>query len=218
MDRISILAVDDHPLFLDGLRLLLASVPDLELVGEAKSGEEAIVLAAKLQPDVVLMDIKMPGLNGIDATRQIVTTSPHIRVLILTMSEDDESVLRAIWAGARGYLVKGSRQEAILGAIHAIYEGYAIISQPIAERLVKETEERRSISAPHVFPELTEREIEVLNLIAAGYNNSEIAEKLVLSPKTVRNHVSNIFRKLEVADRANAIIQARERGLGVNAV
>src|SRR5260370_40442274 len=207
MESIRILAADDHPLFLDGLRLLLNSEADIELVAEASSGEQAVEFAAKLQPDLVLMDIRMPGLNGIEATRRIVTVSPHIAVLILTMFDDDESVLAAIRAGARGYFLKGTRQEAVLGAIRAVYSGAVIFGAPIAQRLLSYLSTPRSNPASDIFPELTEREVEVLNFIAAGYNNTEIAERLVLSPKTVRNHVSNVFRKLEVADRAQAIIR-----------
>ncbi|HVO70359.1 MAG TPA: response regulator transcription factor [Aggregatilineaceae bacterium] len=218
MDRISILAADDHPLFRDGLRLLLNSESDMDLIGEASTGEQAVELAAMLQPDLVLMDIKMPGLNGIEATRRIVSASPHIAVLILTMYEDDDSVLAAMRAGARGYVLKGERQEAILGAIRAVSSGDAIFGAPIAQRLLGYLSTPRTKAASDVFPELTEREVEILNLIAAGYNNTEIAERLVVSPKTVRNHVSNVFRKLEVADRAQAIIRARESGLGTDSI
>ncbi len=214
MEPIRVLVADDHPLFRDGLRALLSSVPETELAGEAASGEEAVAQAAALQPDVVLMDIQMPGLNGIDATRRIVDTSPHIAVLVLTMFQADDSVFAAMRAGARGYLLKGADQAEILRAIQAAASGEAIFSPAIAQRLMSYFATLGPIAAPQVFPELTEREREVLNWIAQGYNNLEIAERLVLSPKTVRNHVSNIFSKLQVADRAQAIVRAREAGLG----
>jgi DNA-binding NarL/FixJ family response regulator len=218
MERMTILAADDHPLFLDGLCLLLDSEPDMELIGKARTGDQAVELAAKLQPDLILMDIQMPGLNGIEATRRIIKTSPHILILILTMYEDDDSVLAAMRAGARGYILKGARQEAILSAIHAVKSGDAIFGAPIAQRLLNHLAISKEKTASDIFPELTEREIDILRLIAAGYNNTEIAERLTLSSKTVRNYVSNIIHKLEVADRTQAIIRAREAGLGSDAI
>jgi DNA-binding NarL/FixJ family response regulator len=210
-ERIRILLADDHTLFRDGLRALFNSLPDTEVVGEAASGAQAIQQAEKHQPDVVLMDVQMPGINGIEATRQIVHTSPHIGVVIVTMFEDDDSVFAAMRAGARGYVLKGADQAEMLRVIRAVAQGEALFGAPIAARLVN------FFAAPHplqVFPELTEREREVLGLIAQGYNNTEIASQLVLSIKTVRNHVSNIFSKLQVADRAQAIIRARDAGMG----
>lgn len=214
MDAIRILIADDHPLFRDGLRGLLDSVPDTDVVGEAANGKEAIAQAASLQPDVVLMDIKMPDMNGIEATREIVHTSPHVGVLVVTMYEDDDFVFSAMRAGARGYVLKGANQSEMLRAIRAVANGEVIFGPAIAQRIIG------FLSAPHpavparVFPELTERETEVLSLIARGRTNEEIAEHLFLSLKTVRNHVSNIYSKLQVADRAQAVIRAREAGLG----
>jgi DNA-binding NarL/FixJ family response regulator len=215
METIRVLVVDDHPMFCNGLHVLLDSMPEMEWLGEAHTGREAVELALQLQPDVTLMDIQLPGMNGVDAARQILRDSPHIKVLMVTMYENDDSVFAAMQAGAHGYLLKGADQEEIVRAIHAVYSGEAIFSPAIAERLVM------YFSAPQVdllpaevFPELTEREREILNLIAAGYNNAEIADRLVLSNKTVRNHISNIFSKLQVASRALAIIRAREAGLG----
>ena len=209
-----VLIADDHPVFRDGLRVLLGSVPDTEVAGQAATGDEAIALAETLQPDVILMDIKMPGVNGIEATRRILYTSPHIGVLVLTMFEDDDSVFAAMRAGARGYLLKGADQEDILRAIRAVAGGEAIFGPGIAQRLIRYFAAPRSFGPPQAFPDLTEREREILRLIAQGDNNAEIAARLVLSPKTVRNHVSNIFNKLQVADRAQAMLRAREAGLG----
>jgi DNA-binding NarL/FixJ family response regulator len=209
-----ILIADDHTLFRDGLRALFNSVPDTEVVGEAATGDEAVLQAADLQPDVVLMDIQMPGMHGIEATRHILRTSPHIGVIVVTMFEDDDSVFAAMRAGARGYVLKGADQVEMLRVIRAVARGEALFGPDIARRLMDFFAASREAGPPQVFPELTNREREVLDLIAQGYNNTEIAERLVLSPKTVRNHVSNVFSKLQVADRAQAIIRAREAGLG----
>jgi DNA-binding NarL/FixJ family response regulator len=195
---------------------LLQSVDSLEVVGEATSGQEAIQLARQLQPDIVLMDLQMPGINGIEATRQIVYTSPHISILMLTMFEDDESVFAALRAGARGYLLKGALKAEIVRAIQGVASGEAIFGPSIARRLMQYFSAPRPTAPPQAFPELTEREREILDLIAQHHTNIEIADRLSLSPKTVRNHVSNIFTKLQVIDRAQAIIRAREGGLGQN--
>jgi DNA-binding NarL/FixJ family response regulator len=212
MDSIRVLIADDHPLFRDGMHGLLDSVPDTEVVGEATTGDEAIAQAVALQPDIVLMDIQMPGTNGIEASREIVRTSPHIGVLVVTMYEDDDFVFSAMRAGARGYILKGATQVEMLRAIRSVANGEVIFGPGIAQRVIT------FLSSPprapaRVFPELTERETEVLALIAQGRTNEEIAEHFVLSLKTVRNHVSNIFSKLQVADRAQAVIRAREAGL-----
>ena len=214
MESIRILIADDSTTFRKGLLTLLKSIPDTQVVGEAISGEEAILLAGRLQPDIILMDLKMHDLNGIEATRQIVQTSPHIGILILTMFQDDDSVFAAMRAGARGYILKGANQDEILRAIRAVESGEAIFSRVIAQRLMHFF----SVARPaQVFPELTEREHEILALIAQGYKNAEIAERFTLSPKTVRNHVSNIFSKLQVADRAQAVLRAKEAGLSDSA-
>jgi DNA-binding NarL/FixJ family response regulator len=211
--RLRVLIADDHPLFRKGLGGVLAAVTEIEVVGEAATGEEAIQLAAELQPDVILMDLTMPGVNGLEATRRILETSPLMGILVLTMSEDDDSLFAAMRAGARGYLLKGVDQTEVLRAIQAVSSGEAIFSPSIAQRLIQYFATLKQ-QAPLVFPELTDREREVLTWLAQGYTNAAIAEKLVLSPKTVRNHVSTIFSKLQVASRAEAMLRAREAGLG----
>jgi DNA-binding NarL/FixJ family response regulator len=217
MDRVRILLADDHPLFREGLAAVLATRPNLELVGQAATGPEAVAQALALLPDIVLMDIQMPGLSGIEATRRIAHASPHIGVIMLTMLEDDDSVFAAMRAGARGYVLKGAGKEDVLRAIEAVARGEALFGPAIAQRLVAffgALGRTAGVGPPLAFPELTEREREVLHLIAQGINNSGIAERLSLSPKTVGNHISNIFNKLRVADRAEAIVRARGAGLG----
>jgi DNA-binding NarL/FixJ family response regulator len=213
-EPLRVLIADDHPLFRNGMRALLAADPATEVAGEATTGEEAIALAESLQPDVILMDIQMPGVTGIEATRQIVHTSPHIRILIVTMFEDDHSVFAAMRAGARGYVLKGARPEEMLRAIQAVGSGEAIFSPSIATRMLEFFSGLQPTALPHALPELTDREREILTLIAQGQSNAVIARQLVLSPKTISNYVSNIFSKLQVADRAQAMLRAREAGLG----
>jgi DNA-binding NarL/FixJ family response regulator len=214
LEAVRVLIADDHPLFRDGLRTLLASIDGLEVVGEAATGAEAVAVAEKLQPDVVVMDLNMPETGGIEATRCIVHASPHVAVLVLTMYEDDDSVFAAMRAGARGYLLKGAGQHEVVVAIQAVAGGEAIFGPSIAKRITHYLSAPRTETPAQVFPQLTEREREILDLIASGMSNPAIATRLYLSPKTVRNHVSNIFAKLQVADRAEAIIRAREAGLG----
>ena len=214
MEPLRELIADDHPLFRHGIAVLLQALPEFEVVGEATSGEEAVALAEQQQPDVILMDIQMPGINGIEATRLILHTSPHIRILMVTMSEDDASVFTAMRAGARGYVLKDAQKDDMLRAIRAVGRGEAIFSPAVATRLIDFFAAPRPAVPPQAFPDLTDRERAILNLIAQGHNNPEIAARLVLSPSTVRNYVSNIFGKLQVADRAQAIIRAREAGLG----
>jgi DNA-binding NarL/FixJ family response regulator len=213
-EAIRILIADDHALFRDGLQALFDSLADIELVGQAASGGQAIELAAELQPDIVLMDIQMPGMNGIEATRRIVATSPHMGVIVVSMLEDDDSVFAAMRAGARGYVLKGAGQEHMLRTIRSVAAGEALFGPGIAERLMNFFTNLEPTPESRAFPELTEREYEVLELLAGGGNNAEIASQLYISKKTVRNHVSNIFSKLQVADRAKAIIRARDAGLG----
>ncbi len=208
-----ILLVDDHPLVRSGLRTLLASLSDVVVVGEAANGEEAIARTTELQPDIILMDLHMPGLNGIEATRRILQASPTISILVLTMLDDDASVFAAMRAGARGYLLKGADQNDVLRAIGAVAHGGAIFSPAIAQRLMQCFANMQPVLPPSAFPDLTEREREILGLIAIGKTNVEIAEILTLSPKTVSNHVSNIFSKLQVVDRAQAVLRARQAGL-----
>jgi DNA-binding NarL/FixJ family response regulator len=212
MDKMTILIADDHPVFRKGLRALLLSLPNTELVGEATSGAEAVRLAEQLQPDVILMDLQMPEGGGLAAIRQIVQTSPHIRILVVTMFQDDDSVFAAMRAGARGYVLKDMNDEDIARAILAVASGDAIFSPAIAARLMSFFNARPALPV-EIFPELTESERNVLKLMAQGANNEAIAQQLSFTGKTVRNYVSNIFSKLQVADRAQAIIKAREAGL-----
>ncbi len=214
MDKTSILIADDEPAFRSGLRALLKSADELALVGDAETGGEAIRLAAELQPDIILMDINMPGVNGIEATRRILNTSPHIGILILTMFEDDDSVFAAMRAGARGYLLKGTLKAEILRAIQTVGGGGVVFGAAIAQRMMRYFAGVKPIESSDLFPELTDREREILSLIAEGRNNNDIAQRVGLSGKTIRNHITNIFNKLQVADRAQAIVRAREAGLG----
>jgi DNA-binding NarL/FixJ family response regulator len=211
-EPIRVLVADDSTEFRAGLRDMLAAVPDTAVVGEAATGEEAVSLAARLQPDLVLMDLQMPRCNGIEATRQMVATSPHIGVLVLTMFEDDDSVFAALRAGARGYILKGAPKQEMLRAIRAVANGEAIFSPAIARRLMGFFGSVRP-AAPSL-PGLTDREREVLGLLAQGRSNAEIAGQLAVSLKTVQNHVANICSKLQVTDRVQAALRAREAGLG----
>jgi DNA-binding NarL/FixJ family response regulator len=214
MEQCTILLADDSAAFREGMRAMLRRQTELLLVGEAASGAEAVQLARGLQPDIVLMDLHMPGGNGIDATRTIVAEAPHIRVLVLTMFEDDDSVFAALQAGARGYILKGADKAEVLRAIRAVHSGEAIFGAAIAQRLMGYFSTLRPpAGAKAPFPELTEREREILVQIARGRTNQEIAAELVVSLKTVRNHVSTIFAKLQVADRAQAMDAARKAGL-----
>jgi DNA-binding NarL/FixJ family response regulator len=215
---IRVLLADDHPLFRDGLRALIESVDDLSVIAEASTGDEAVTRALSLVPDAVLMDIKMPDLNGIEATRRIVRQNPRIMVLMLTMFEDDDSVFAAIRAGARGYLLKGARQEETLRAIRAVANGEVIFGPGIAQRVIQLLSRPQPAAQSPLFPQLTDREYEILDLIARRCSNAEIASRLVLSPKTVRNYVSSILDKLQVTDRAEARIAAQSAGLGDESV
>jgi DNA-binding NarL/FixJ family response regulator len=214
MEPVRVLVVDDHEEFRRGVEALLSAAPSIEVVGHAGDGRSAVAMALDLQPDVVLMDLQMPGLNGIEATEQIVRSSPHISVLVLTMMEDEDSVFAAVRAGARGYLLKGARRSEVVRSIEAVGAGEVIFGPGIADRVMGYFRSARSRPAADVFPELTDRERVILGLIAEGKENMEIARQLSLSVKTVRNHASNIFAKLQVAHRAQAIVRARDAGLG----
>jgi DNA-binding NarL/FixJ family response regulator len=214
MEPLTVVIADDHQFFRDGVRALLDAQPGMECVGEAATGEEAVRLSTEVQPDVVLMDVQMPGMSGVEATRQIVSSSPQIRVLVVTMFEDDHLVFAAMRAGARGYLLKGTRHEDMVRAILAVGSGDAIFSPAIAARMADYFAALQPGGPTQVFPDLSSREREILALLAQGYKNAEIADRLVISPKTVRNYVSNIISKLQVADRAQAILRARDAGLG----
>jgi DNA-binding NarL/FixJ family response regulator len=211
---IRVLIADDHPLFRGGLRSLLESVDDLEVCGEATDGEDAVELARSSSPDVVVMDLNMPGLGGIEATRRIVETTDDVHVLVMTMHEDDEAVFAALRAGARGYVLKGALQDETLRAIRAVANGEAILGPTIAARLQGYLTSPQTADPADAFPQLTERELEVLELLAERRSNAEIAAKLFLSQKTVRNYVSGILAKLQVADRAEARLAARAAGIG----
>lgn len=212
-DLIRVMLVDDHDDFRRGLAAMLAASGTCEVVGEAVDGRTAVRHAVDLQPDVILMDLHMPELNGIEATAQIARSSPHIGIVVLTMMEDDESVFAAVRSGARGYLLKGSRRQEIVRAIEAVGGGEVIFGPGIADRVMSYFASMRTRPTAEAFPELTERERAVLGRIAEGKENAEIARELDLSVKTVRNHASNIFAKLQVAHRAQAIVLAREAGL-----
>jgi DNA-binding NarL/FixJ family response regulator len=218
-ERIRVLVADDHPVFRRGMRAILGAEPDTELLGEATNGEEAVTLALELRPDVILMDLNMPNLNGIEATRRILQANPDTAILMLTMFEDDKSILAAMRAGAHGYVLKGADGAEMLRAIHAVASGEAIFSPTITRRLTEyfaTSGGDSKASSAQAFPNLTEREHEILSLMAEGYTNGAIASRLYLSPKTVRNYVSSIFTKLEVSDRSQAIVQARKAGVGTN--
>ena len=217
MEKIRLLIADDHTLVRQGLSALFIATPDVEVVGEAASGGEAIAKAGELQPDVILMDIQMPGVNGIEATRQILQEQPGMGIIVVTMLDDDNSVFAAMRAGARGYVLKGADKAEVLKTIRAVAAGEALFGPAIAQRMMNffrapPTTVTASPASP-AFPDLTEREREILTLIAQGQSNAVIAERLVISAKTVSNHISNIFNKLQVADRAQAAIRAREAGL-----
>lgn len=214
MSTLRVLIADDHPMFRDGIRTLLEATPNTEVVGEATTGEEAILLAAQFHPDLILMDVQMPGVNGIEATRRIAASQPQIRVLVVTMFEDDASVFTAMRAGARGYVLKDATKEELRRAIQAVGNGEAIFSPAIATRLIAYFDQPRP-AIPNVrFPELSSREQEILDLLARGERNSAIADYLGLTSKTISNYISNILNKLQVADRTQAIARAREGGLG----
>ncbi len=213
MERLRLVIADDHPVFRKGLRAMLESVPEFEVVGQATTGEEAIQQATTLQPDVILMDLQMPGGSGIAATREIVQDSPRARVLVVTLFEDDDSVFMALRAGARGYVLKDTDEEEMIHAIRAVARGEAIFSPAVATRVLAFFANPRPAMPKEAFPSLTEREREILQLIAQGHSNTVIARELALSSKTVSNYVSNIFSKLQVADRAQAILRARDAGL-----
>lgn len=207
-----VLIADDHGLFRFGLKAALRAAGGFEVVGEANTGETVVSMAAELKPEIILMDIKMPGFNGIEATRRILEAEPSVGIVVVTMFEDDDSVFAAMRAGARGYVLKEADADEMIRVIRAVAEGEAHFGQEIARRLMGFFS--KPTTPKEIFPELTPREGEVLNLIARGLSNTEISRRLYVSPKTVRNHVSNIFLKLQVADRSQAIVRAREAGLG----
>jgi DNA-binding NarL/FixJ family response regulator len=211
---VRVLVVDDHPLFLDGVRAALTGADDLELVGEARDGAGALAAAAEVAPDVVLLDIGLPDTSGIEVARTLLAGRPDVRVLMMTMSDDDQTVVAALRAGARGYVVKGAGRADLLGAVRTVAGGGAVFSPAVADRLGTYFASLSTLPGRDAFPTLTEREREVLELIARGYDNRRIARELFLSDKTVRNHVSNVLGKLDVESRGEAVIRARNAGLG----
>jgi len=213
-EPVRLLIADDHPVFRRGLRAMLEVEDGLEVVGEAATGTIAVAMCRDLQPDLVLMDLNMPDLDGVSATRQILHDSPHVRVLVLTMFDDDDSVFAAMRAGAHGYVLKGAGHDEVHHAVHVVASGGAMFGPAVAQRVLEFFSRPRPAGVALAFPQLTDREHEILDMLAQGHANQTIAARLFLSQKTVRNHVSNIFAKLAVADRAQAIVRAREAGLG----
>ncbi|WP_284642863.1 response regulator transcription factor [Paenibacillus silviterrae] len=205
MKKLRIMIADDHPLFRHGVCTLLSTVSDMEVVGEAASGEEAVAMAELLQPDVLLMDIRMPGLNGIEATQRISRLGGSVPILILTMFQDDSSVFTAMRSGAKGYVLKDAEKEELLHAIRAVGSGQAIFSSSIASRMMEYFAGSRPAASEVCFPELSAREREVLYLMAEGISNADIAGKLGLSGKTIANYIANILNKLHAADREEAV-------------
>ncbi|MGH8885089.1 MAG: response regulator [Egibacteraceae bacterium] len=210
---LKVLIADDHPVVHEGLRAVLSTLPDLELVGTAATGSEAITAAANSQPDIVVMDLHMPDLDGVAATRQILAANPGVTVLVFTMNEDDEMLVAALKAGARGYLLKGASHADIARALRSVAAGELVFGTGVADQVLDRLTGRVAVADP--FPQLTPRELEILGLLAQGCGNQDIARRLYVSAKTVRNHVANILAKLEVPDRAQAITTAREAGLGL---
>lgn len=213
MPQLRVLLADDHPTFRTGLFALLETDSDITVVGEAGNGDEVVQMAKDLEPDLIIMDIKMPNSNGIEATRRILQYLPQVRILVVTMFEDDHTVARAMRAGAKGYILKGALPEEITRAIKVVAEGGAIFSSEIAVRFIDYFDQVRPGFCNDELDMLTGREREILDLIARGHRNGEIAEILVLSPSTVRNHITNILSKLQVADRREAIQKAKDAGL-----
>ncbi|MEV1168009.1 response regulator transcription factor [Nonomuraea sp. NPDC049784] len=207
-----VVVVEEHPMFAEGLIGLLGDLDGVEVAGHAASGEEAVELVAATSPDIVLMDLHLPGMSGIEATREIRSRCPGVAVPALTMLSDDATILEAIRAGVRGYLLKEATPAEIARSLAAVAAGHVVFDRGAGDRVLAALSDPRV--EPRPLPELTDRELEVLDLIAAGLTNPAIAERLCLSEKTVRNHVSNVFAKLGVGDRAAAVARARDAGLG----
>ena len=214
MEPIRILLADDHTLFRRGIRTMLEQLPDVEVVGEAASGQEAIALAHELVPDVILMDIKMPAVSGIEATRRILQENPHIGIILVTMYDDPESAFAGMRAGARGYVLKEAEPDELLRAVEAAQRGEVMLCPIIAEKVLEHFRSGLLPKQPGLpYDALSQRELEVLQHAAEGLSNRQIAERLVISEKTVKNHVANIFSKLHVNDRTQAVLYALRQGL-----
>lgn len=213
MGQIKVLLVDDHTLLRQGLRKLLELEPSLEVVGEAGNGQEAIQKTQELNPDVVLLDINMPGMNGVEVTALLKSSHPETKIIILTIHKDDEYVFEAVKAGASGYLLKDVETQELVKAVEAVFRGESIVDPAIASRLLKEFSRISKGGSDTNHDSLTEREKEILKLLVQGLSNREVAEKLFISEKTVKNHISNIFRKMEVTDRTQAVVKALKLGM-----
>ena len=211
-DKITVLLVDDHAVVRQGVRTFLETQADLSVVGEAGSGEEAVNLAGQHVPDVVLMDLIMPNMDGVEATRRVKQASPRSQIVVLTSYHEDEHIFPALKAGALSYILKDVSAEELADAVRKAAEGEAVLHPRVAARVIKELQGRRE-DALNPFTELSERELEVLKLIADGMSNAEMAAKLVLSEKTVKGHVSNILSKLHLADRTQAAVYAWREGV-----
>lgn len=216
MSGIRVVVADDHPIVRAGLTALLSSLPDIEVVGIASTGRGAVNEVVASRPDVAVLDLQMSELDGFEATREIGRAAPAVAVLVLTMFDDDDSVFAAMRAGASGYLVKGAEQEEIARAIRAVASGEAIFGPGVAQRVLAFFSDPLAATTSKPFPQLTPRERQILDLLAAGMSNAAIARRVGVAPKTVANNVSSIFTKLQVADRAQAIVRARDAGLGSN--
>jgi DNA-binding NarL/FixJ family response regulator len=213
-EPIGVLVVDDHPVFREGFAALLASIEEVEVLGTAATGTEALAMAAALRPRVVVMDVQMPEMDGIEATRRLAAEHPEIGVVVLTMSEEDSTIFDAVRAGARGYLLKGAEPEEVVRAVTTVAAGGVVFGAVLAGRIADFFSRAPEQAASTPFPMLTAREHEVLDLVAAGLSNAQIAGRLFLSQKTVRNHVHAVLTKLQAADRAEAIVRGRDAGLG----
>jgi DNA-binding NarL/FixJ family response regulator len=211
-DEVSVVLVDDHMLFRGGLRAILED-HGIRVAGEASNGEDAIELVEQLAPDVVLMDINMPGISGVEATRRLSARVPHAHVVVLTISADDANIMDAMMAGAAGYLLKDAPADQVVGGIRAAARGESSISPRIASRVLAHLREEQAGAVEAVHPDLTDRELEVLRLLAAGKANSEIAGELYISPKTVKNHIASILMKLQMENRIQAAVYAVRSGI-----
>jgi two-component system, NarL family, response regulator LiaR len=212
IDKISLLITDDHALVRQGIRAFLELQPDLNVIGEAGSGEEAVRMAAELVPDVVLMDLVMPGIGGVDATRQVKQVSPHSQIIVLTSYHEDEYIFPALRAGALSYVLKDVGPDELADTVRKAARGESVLHPRVASRVVEELRGTRR-DMPNLFTDLSDRELDVLRLIADGLSNAEIADKLIISEKTVKGHVSNILGKLHMMDRTQAAVYAWQQGL-----